>query len=479
MNFSIVTAVTPDYKQKLEWCLPTWTMKPQFRDCKLYVFHHGFKDADKELNWILDYFSNMELINWNMESYDNIRELMLSAFVLGTAEFVQEDHFCKLDADTYFVNDQDVFEPEHFKLDLYSHSWGYTKPAWWLDKMESFVSVSHKEWNGDTSNINRFNHKRIQSVCCLHKTEFVRIAANLSNAIDSRLPIPSHDTYLWYLADYMDDRSWGSSKLYRNGVEHSSRFKSIRESICSKVNIWNRKLNTELMSHIQIHVTDACNIGCNNCDRCCGIAKTTDRMSVEQIEKFVIGSEDREYKRIDIIGGEPLLHPELNEIIYILEYYKKYHPQCKFRLTTNGTINKEGINDLPEWISVRNSFKSSDKKEYDFESFNIAPVDLGFSGTNALSCSIPWRCGPALSKYGFFFCGAGYGVARTFGLDIGILDMKDYTPENLYNQRRILCQYCGHSRSIVKLKGDMKISKTWESILDRYKNHKPYLTEYK
>jgi len=474
-NFSLVSAVTPDYVPKLEWCLPTWTIKPQFKNKKLYLFHHGFDNAKEKLNWVLEYFPNTKMIYWDMEKYENQRELMLSVFVLGSSKYVTEEYFCKLDADTYFTDSQNVFKKKDFQWDLFSHRWGYTKPAWWINKLDAFVNKT--EWSGDKSNIGSKGHKRIQSVCCLHKTEFVQYAAKLAG---DRLPVPSHDTYLWYLAEHLSDRSWDSRRLFKYGVGHNSRLRSIREGVCGHQSAWNPKLNKELTKNIQIHITDGCNIGCNNCDRCCGVAKSSEHMSVDQIRYFIKELEDQKHKvnRLDIIGGEPLIHPDLLEIVQILKEYKSNHKRCKIRLSTNGTVNTDLFLKMPDCINIRNSAKKENKKDYKFEAFNVAPIDLEIAPSDVQSCSIPWRCGVALTRYGYFLCGAGYGVARVFGFDIGIQSLKECTPDRFYQQKKILCQYCGHSRSIAKRIEGQKNSPTWEFMIQQYKKNKPKLTKY-
>lgn len=473
-EFSIVSGVTPDYIKKLKWCIPTWIMKPQFAGRKLYLFHHGFENPEKELSWVGEYFET-EFLEWSMPEYDGQRELMLSCFVLGTALSVKEDYFVKLDADTYFTDSQDVFAEDDFKHDLFSHSWGYTKPGWWIDKMDAFVCG--KKHNGNKADKGRRGAKRIQSICCLHKTEFVRRCAKVAG---SRLPIPSHDTYLWYMAENFKDCSWGSRKLYRNGVGHNSRFKGIRENICSSECAWNRKLNEELTKNVQVHITNSCNIGCNNCDRVCGLASDRAFLDSKQISRFINESIDsgHRYNRIDVIGGEPMLYPDLPGLYKELDRYREFHRRCRFRLTTNGTVNKDKIASIPDWIQVRNSAKDCGNKDYDFETFNVAPIDSGHKGSDAKSCSIPWRCGIALTHNGYFLCGAGSAVARVFGLNIGIQDLSKATPEAFEAQRKVLCQYCGHSRSIAKRDNNQQTSRSWVDALERYGKEKPLLRVY-
>lgn len=475
-DFALVTGITPAYMKKLKWCLPTWQHKPQFKGRKLYVYHSGFSDPAKELSWIGDYFDTVNLVEWSMPKYDTVRELMLSSFVLCSARVVDEPYFVKLDADTYCTNEQDLFLPEDFEHDLFSHRWGYTKPGWWIDRMDAWVQ--RKEYTGGTSDTGRRGQKRIQSIACLHKTEFVRKCAA---AAGERLPIPSHDTFLWYMAEHFDDCSWGKANLKGRGIDHCSKWRGIRENICASDTAWNPYLSKELLKNVQVHITNACNIGCNNCDRVCGLASDNSVLSSEQISRFVNESIhcSHRYNRIDIIGGEPMLYGALGHLYEELKRYKEWHGRrLRIRLTTNGTVHKERIAEIPNWIQVRNSAKDCGNKDYDFETFNVAPVDSGHRGNGAKSCSIPWRCGFALTPHGYFLCGAGYGVARTFGLDLGIASLQEVTADALRSQRVQLCQYCGHSRSIAKRENGQHTSPAWERAIEAYKAEKPQLKVY-
>ena len=473
-DFSIVTAATPDYMKKLRYALPTWVHKTQFKGRKLYLFHHGFSNPEKELKWIGEYFPNVQFIEWQMEKYDTQRELMLSCFVLGS-HLIEEEYFCKMDADAFFTDSQDVFCEDDFKYDLFSHSWSYTKPGWWIDYLDAWVSGKKHKSRADTG---RRGAKRIQSICCLHKTKFVQTCAD---AAGSRLPIPSHDTYLWYMAEHFEDCTWGSRKLYKHGVGHNSKFKGLRENICANETAWNPYLNKELLKNVQVHITNACNIGCNNCDRVCGIAPDPSSMFGPQISQFVQESIDggHRFNRIDIIGGEPMLYPDLAGLYYELERYRRWHGgRLKIRLTTNGTVHKDKLTEIPDWIQVRNSAKDCENKEYDFETFNVAPIDSGCAGADALACSIPWRCGIALTRNGYYLCGAGSAVARVFGLDLGIRNLHEVTPEALKAQRVQLCQFCGHSRSIAKREKGQQTSPAWRDALERYSAAKPVFPLY-
>jgi len=465
-EFTIVTACTPAYVPSLFWAAPTWIHKPQFAAQPLAVFHHGFRpgEAEKRLAFLDGLFPSLRLIEWPMPAAETERERMLSAFVLGAAQHVHTDHFCKLDADVYFTSPADVWEPGDFELDLCARRWGYTKPAWFLDRLEAWA-----KGEGGTGRVDTGTRRadRIISYCCLHKTDFVRKAAELAG---DRLPVPSHDTYLWWLAENCKDFRWGTRDMASRGVVHGrhDKWRRVRDGVCERGPVWNPVHNAELLSHVQIEITLACNLACPNCDRACGIAPTGAQMTREQIGRFVAecNAAGKRWGRIDILGGEPCLHPDL---LWILDQVRPLVEPGgdKVRLTTNGTGEQVRVMlaKVPPWVSVRNS--AAEKPAPNFVAVNCAPCDAGHDTADA--CSIPWRCGLCLNPCGYFLCGAGAGAARVFGLDCGLPRLADVTPDTLRKQRDTLCRLCGHSASCRRHTTKQEMSPAWESAVKMYK----------
>ena len=458
--FTLVTACTPNYVDKLKWSLPSWNIKPQFRDKKLILFHNGF-DNLRPLKFVKNHF-DVKFIPWDMPEYDNVRELMLSSFILGSAKHVKTRYFVKIDADAYFTNPDNIFERRDFKHDAVSHRWGYTKPGYWVNDLDMYYL---KKDTGKYGNC--YREPRIQSIVCLHKTEFVK---TLAKEFGERLPVPSHDTVLWYFADRMPDRSWKSKNIKRRGVGHSQRWKTIRENVCATGDPDNKSLKESLMNNIQLEVTSFCQLGCFNCDRNCGIYKDTSFISIDKIKKFVDESiqNNKKWSRIDIIGGEPTFYPYFKEMFEAIKVYKDFYPRCKIRFSTNGLGKhvQEKLKEIPFWVDIRNSNKKS--KVQAFESYNSAPVDNG--ETEFKACSIPWRCGIALTSNGYFLCGAGASVSKIFQMGIGIHNFEEVTPENLLKQITSLCKYCGHSNCKSKhLTKVEDISESWKEALNKLK----------
>lgn len=239
-RITIVTAVNPPYLEKLKTTLPTWQKKPQLKDCPLVVFHNGFDNPNDDLAFIEKVSGReVKLIEWNMEKAESTRELMLSSFVLKAPFVVDTPFWLKIDADAYFCDDQDIILDHFYEHDLAGHKWKYTKSPngeSWIDRLDSWAedkdidgeSYLNEEEKIKSYDSKRYSHKRIASFVCLHNTEFTKEAAEYA---DDRLPIPSHDTYMWYLAERLPDRKWCWHNFKKLGSRNHTNINKLRELV--------------------------------------------------------------------------------------------------------------------------------------------------------------------------------------------------------------------------------------------------------
>jgi hypothetical protein len=232
VDFEIVTAVSNDkYLKKMELTIPTWNKKPQFKNRKLTVFHIGFDDLSK-LDFIKEYFPDVNLVKWELEGCESQRELVLSCFVLGV-KHIKSEYYVKFDCDSFVTDTQDVFLEGDFKYDLFSNSWGYTKPGKWIRELDEWCERNNIEgepiYNPKKDRGEKYRHRRIASFICLHKTEFVRNIVN--KYVDKRLPVPSHDTFLWYMAERLLGRKWGGASIKQRGVSTRTSLRGLRSEI--------------------------------------------------------------------------------------------------------------------------------------------------------------------------------------------------------------------------------------------------------
>ena len=239
------------------------------------------------------------------------------------------------------------------------------------------------------------------------------------------------------------------------------------------------------LDSIEIDITYRCDLGCNNCDRSCRQAPTNDDMSVEQITTFLDQSlqNGREWKRIRIMGGEPLLHPNIETILHLFSSYKECRPMTEIELYTNGLPKKRNIS-IPENICIHSTEKKHSVNSQ-FEPYNLAPIDLfGDNGDFRKGCWITSYCGAGLNKYGYYPCAAGAAIDRVFGFDLGYKELPQYS-EDFDNVKSTLCSYCGHylcggsyldSESRISIFNLEPVSKSWIVAYQRYVSKKPNLS---
>ncbi|EKD28221.1 MAG: hypothetical protein ACD_79C00384G0001 [uncultured bacterium] len=232
---------------------------------------------------------------------------------------------------------------------------------------------------------------------------------------------------------------------------------------------------------IEIDITYECNLNCINCNRMCRQAPSDERMTLEQIRKFIDESIENgiKWKMVRLLGGEPTLHPDVIEMLQLLlEYKKNYSPKTDIQLSTNGAgkFVKEVISGIPEGVTINNTNKQS-IINHEFCPMNIAPKDT-FARFADFSngCIVITFCGIGLTRYGYYPCAVAGAIDRVFGFDKGRkkLPLKD---DDMYDQLKLFCRLCGHFRQGYTSIKEEK-SPTWKKALENYKNNKPVLSLY-
>jgi len=239
-DMTLVTAVNPPYLDKFKLTLPTWQMKPQFKDCPLIVFHNGFDNPNEELSFVKEVSGrDVTLIPWDLPKAESPRELMLSSFVMGAPHAVKTDYWVKIDVDAYFCDEQDAILSHFFDYDIAGHKWKYTKSpkgSSWLATLDAWSEDKDIDGDNYLSEVEttlsyeqrRYSHRRIASFICLHNTEFTREAAEYVN---DRLPVPSHDTYMWYICNRLPDRRWCWHNFKKLGVRNHTNYDKLKELV--------------------------------------------------------------------------------------------------------------------------------------------------------------------------------------------------------------------------------------------------------
>ena len=238
---------------------------------------------------------------------------------------------------------------------------------------------------------------------------------------------------------------------------------------------------------IEIDITFDCNLKCLNCDRSCRQAPSKARMSLAQIERFLSQSceHSRQWDRVSILGGEPFLHPDLAEIVRLLDdNLRGGSGETEIVVVTNGMLpdRQRELSARFPGVTIRDTGKDTQVRTY-FEPFNLAPVDLPeFTRLDhSNGCWITADCGMALNRHGYYPCAVAGGIDRVAGLCLGAESLPR-RPEEMRSVLSRCCGLCGHfirGRFVPKAKrapveGE-PVSESWRDIYSRFAAGPPML----
>lgn len=176
--------------------------------------------------------SNVDIVQVPRSLLDQ-RERMLSSFVFLAPWLVKTRWMLKLDTDCFAVRansdwcDAKQIAPNEEGQEpvLWAGGWGYTKPANaiktlddWGDTVQSLRIFPRLDLPFDPKARAVTTPGRIISYVFFGNVSWLKWASELC----CRLPVPSQDTYLWYLAKRCG-RFYRTSRMHRLGWEHRGR----------------------------------------------------------------------------------------------------------------------------------------------------------------------------------------------------------------------------------------------------------------
>lgn len=231
---------------------------------------------------------------------------------------------------------------------------------------------------------------------------------------------------------------------------------------------------------IEIDLTYLCNLRCNNCNRSSAQAPAAVHIQHADIQRFVEQSiqQNRHWRRIRILGGEPTLHPEFDAIITTLLTLKTHNLADCIQLVTNGYGSKvqAALENLPSGIDVENSAKVSNTQPA-FGPFNDAPKDskrYRFTDFRH-GCDIMHSCGIGLTPQGYYPCAVAGGIDRVTQAGTGRTSLPT-TDDEMRDLLARNCQLCGRFRDGYfvpeKLRPQLleqKTSKSWHVIYQAWR----------
>lgn len=252
-----------------------------------------------------------------------------------------------------------------------------------------------------------------------------------------------------------------------------------------------RKTFSPDFSRIEIDITHECNLKCHGCNRSCGLAPTHDRMGIDDIDSFIAGSKELgiRWKLINILGGEPTLHPLFLDIIRKIhsEYIEAFSPDTILQVVSNGYTQRSRslCQEVLKYPNVRvdfGSYKKSNKLDY-FTAFNDAPCDRPGHSTNDYSkgCWVAKHCGLGLNHLGYYGCAVCGGIDRVMKKHIGASSLKELTKPLILKHFESFCQLCGNFSAYESNYGEFIprsekepfrdiVSESWKELYRAYAN---------
>ena len=113
------------------------------------------------------------------------------------------------------------------------------------------------------------------------------------------------------------------------------------------------------VDQIRLLLTDICNAKCSGCHNE-GQSITGARMSLDWLSNFMSLISPLSIREIVLSGGEPLLHPDLEDIIHII----RSHSNCFLSINTNGLVSNRLLSIYPLVDEVKLHVESSSPSEY-------------------------------------------------------------------------------------------------------------------
>ena len=110
-----------------------------------------------------------------------------------------------------------------------------------------------------------------------------------------------------------------------------------------------RNFNRSRISYLETHLCDHCNLNCKSCTHFCPLVTEPTFTDLEQYTGDIQTlSEKLAIHIIRLMGGEPLLHPQVNDFMRVT---REAYPHSRIFIVTNGLLLQKMPNDF--WETLR------------------------------------------------------------------------------------------------------------------------------
>jgi len=140
-----------------------------------------------------------------------------------------------------------------------------------------------------------------------------------------------------------------------------------------------------------------------------------------------------------LTGGEPLLHPEIEEIHRIA--VQEWSPDGWLRVYSSGLV-KRVLDRKKMGGRMKFAVKKPDKKKETHIPIMVSPHDLGIKAYRGFRedklCRLQQRCGRCFDAFGFTGCPNAAALGRLFGIEV-----HSWEPQLVTSKE--LCCHCPHT----------------------------------
>ncbi len=244
-DITLVLGIDAKTIEQLRISWPTWkkhraaASQPNMWDWPLILFFDrdqvNASDAYRLVRMDMDWQGPTEIVAWPPPTvqnslYESQRERMLTGHVYIPALLCQTLYHMKLDTDALARPHEKWIEPQWFdkggpygtwRPAYVAPKWNYTKGAGWLGRLEDWgdgalgaevpinpplqvnAPLGCRSWPNYSATAKRVGHSRMCSWCSYYSTDFTKTAAMIlaKSCGEYKLPIPSQDTTMWYIAE--------------------------------------------------------------------------------------------------------------------------------------------------------------------------------------------------------------------------------------------------------------------------------------
>ena len=268
MQCTVVIGIDRGTIEQFKTTFPAWKrLRPEIFEWPWLVFFEPENEkalTSQELGSLyVDLgVQDIEFVAWNKNHYHSQREKMVTGHVFVPARAVNTKWFVKIDTDAYATDPRPVWpKPDWFEPDdagelnaFVGSKWGYTRAKGggplnddlraWCQALEAFGDVAFPDtprleierrissWDHPKGPKMRWKEGRLASWICFQRTDWVQQMAGLFNEHcgDCTLPVPSHDTALWYAAVRSQQR-FTVTKMSRYGFANRCTMGSLRSEV--------------------------------------------------------------------------------------------------------------------------------------------------------------------------------------------------------------------------------------------------------